>query len=272
MDPSTKLGEGFRQDAEKYSAYLETPEGRLRTDLAFAGLREFLPVPSSIRPLRALDIGGGTGAAAVRLAGLGAEVTLLDSSAAMLEMAKLTASEAGFTGDIILRCGDAAEAGELFPGDSFDVVLCHNVLEYVDDPDAVIAGAARLLRRDSPSLISILVRNRAGEVLKAAIQAGDLVSAERALTAGCVVESLYGGQVRLFTPDHFQTTFEEASLDVIARRGVRVLADYLPSKIDREAEYEQIFELERKLGGRPEFAAVARYTHHLLRRKESSDE
>ena len=272
MDPSTKLGEGFRQDAEKYSAYLETPEGRLRTDLAFAGLREFLPVPSSIRPLRALDIGGGTGAGAVRLAGLGAEVTVLDSSAAMLEMAKLTASEAGFTGDIILRCGDAAEAEELFPGDSFDVVLCHNVLEYVNDPDAVIAGAARLLRRDSPSLISILVRNRAGEVLKAAIQAGDLVSAERALTAGCVAESLYGGQVRLFTPDHFQTTFEEASLDVIARRGVRVLADYLPSKIDRGADYEQIFELERKLGGCPEFAAVARYTHHLLRRKESSDE
>ena len=35
---------GFESDASKYAAYLETPEGRLRADLAFANLQEFLPV------------------------------------------------------------------------------------------------------------------------------------------------------------------------------------------------------------------------------------
>jgi hypothetical protein len=57
----------------------------------------------------------------------------------------------------------------------------------------------------------------------------------------------------------------EASLAVIAERGVRVLADYLPSQVSRSADYERILELERKLSSRPEYAAVARYTQCFAR-------
>jgi hypothetical protein len=49
-------------------------------------------------------------------------------------------------------------------------------------------------------------------------------------------------------------------------RGVRVVSDYLSPRVPRNHEYERIFELERKLGRRPEFAAVARYTHCLAHR------
>src|SRR5437868_3677379 len=69
--------ERFRTGAANYAAYLETPEGRLRLDLAFANLQEFLP--QDTRSLHDLDLGGGTGANAVRLAKLGHHVTLLDS-------------------------------------------------------------------------------------------------------------------------------------------------------------------------------------------------
>src|SRR5690349_19641881 len=51
--------ERFRSDAQKYAAYLETPEGRLRLDLAFANVREFLPVPAVDNSLRVLDVGCG---------------------------------------------------------------------------------------------------------------------------------------------------------------------------------------------------------------------
>jgi hypothetical protein len=57
-----------------------------------------------------------------------------------------------------------------------------------------------------------------------------------------------------------------ASLEVVAERGVRVLSDYLSPRISLSAEYERVFALERKLGSRPDFAAVARYTHYLARR------
>jgi S-adenosylmethionine-dependent methyltransferase len=255
--------ERFRTGAAKYAAYLETPEGRLRLDLAFANLQDFLP--QAARALRALDLGGGTGAIAVRLAQLGLHVTLLDASLPMLDLAKRAAREARVTERIALKHGDAAQLANLFPAASFDVILCHNVLEYVDDPCAVLHSAARVLR-DSSGIISVLVRNQAGEVLKAAIQDGDLAAAEHNLTAEWGHESLYGGRVRLFASDVLQTMLRAASLAVTAERGVRVISDYLPPGVHRNDEYERIFELERKLGKRPEFAAVARYTQCLAHR------
>ena len=255
--------ERFRSGAAKYAAYLETPEGRLRLDLAFANLQDFLPQDK--RSLLALDIGGGTGAIAVRLARLGLHVTLLDASEPMLDLAKRAAREAGVTERIALKHGDAAQLATLFPPGSFDVVLCHNILEYVDDPGAVLHGAARTLRGPS-GMISILVRNQAGEVLKAAIKDGDLAAAAQNLTAEWAHESLYGGRVRLFTAESLQAMLKSASLAVAAERGVRVISDYLPPSVSRNGEYERILELERKLGKRPEFAAVARYRHCLAHR------
>ena len=254
----------FQSGADKYAAYLETPEGRLRCGLAFANLQDFLVLPQSRRSLRGLDLGCGTGATAARLARLGIHMTLLDSSSAMLDITKRAAREAGVDGRIALDHGDAAQVANLFPARSFDVVLCHNILEYVDDPVAVLRGAARAMR-DSSAILSVIVRNQAGEVLKAAIQAGDLAAAEQNLTAQWGHESLYGGKVRLFTAESLQAMLMEASLAVTAKRGLRVVSDYLPPRVSLSAEYDRIFELELKLGRRPEFAAVARYTQCLAR-------
>src|SRR5208282_563192 len=223
--------ERFQNGAQDYVAYLETPEGRLRADLAFAHLEDFLPRSQAEKSLCALDVGCGTGATAVRLARLGMRVALLDSSPVMLDIAKRTALEAGVADKIIWQIGVATRLTNLVQTRSLDVILCHNVLEYLDDPIAVLRGAARALR-DSSAILSVLVRNRAGEVLKAAIQTGDLAVAENNLTA---------------------------------ERGVRVLADYLPSRISRSADYDRIFELERKLSSRPEYAAIARYTQCFAR-------
>jgi len=259
--------ERFQSNAEKYAAYLETPEGRLRLDLAFANLSELLP--QAAQPLHALDLGCGTGAIGVRLARLGLRVTMLDSSLPMLDLARKAAVEAGVTAKIDLTHGDAAKLANLIPRESFDVIVCHNILEYVDDPDAVLRGAVLGLR-DSSSIISILVRNRGGEVFKAAIQAGDLAAAEASLAADWVQESLYGGRVRLFTADTLKAALKSASLATIVERGVRVLSDYLPPQVSRSKEYKRILELERKLGCRREFASVARYTQCLARRADSA--
>ena len=255
--------ERFQTGAAQYANYLETPEGRLRLDLAFANLQEFLP--QATRSLHALDLGCGTGATAVRLARLGLDVTLLDASLPMLDFAKRAAREAGVTERIALKHGDATQFANLFHAESFDVILCHNILEYIDDSCAVLRSAARALR-DPSSIVSVLVRNQAGEVLKAAIQDGDLAATEHNLTAECGHESLYGGRVRLFTAESLQAMLFESSLAVTAERGVRVMSDYLPLRVSRNDEYQRILELERKLGRRPEFAAVARYTHCLAHR------
>ncbi len=252
----------FESDASRYAAYLESPEGRLRADLTFANLQDFLPTPSRVTPLRALDLGCGTGAASVRLAGLGIDVTLLDSSPTMLDLAARTAAEAGISTKVTIKHGDASNLADIFQTGSFDIILCHNLLEYVDDPSAVLRGAKRVMRGSS-AILSVLVRNQAGEVMKVALQAGDLAAAEQNLAAEWGQESLYGGKVRLFTPEALETMLKDASLTLTARRGVRVIADYLPPQISRSSEYERIFALERRLGSRQEFFGVARYMQCL---------
>jgi S-adenosylmethionine-dependent methyltransferase len=254
----------FENDASRYAAYLETPEGRLRADLAFANLEEFLPASTGVNSLRALDLGCGTGAAGVRLARLGMDVALLDSSPTMLRLAERTIVEAAAGDKITVQQGDAAQSADIFQTGSFNVVVCHNLLEYVDDPAAVLRGAVRVMRGSS-AVLSVLTRNQAGEVLKAVLQTGDLAAAEHLLTAEWGEESLYRGPVRLFTSRALEAILKEASLTITAWRGVRVIADYLPAQISRSAEYDRIFALERKLGKREEFFGVARYTHCLAR-------
>jgi S-adenosylmethionine-dependent methyltransferase len=264
MKASAQTHNRFERDAGKYAAYLNTPEGRLRLDLALATLQESLPARPANHSLSALDLGCGTGATAVRLAQLGFHVTLLDSSPAMLDIAERVTLNAGVSDRMTLKHGDAAQVASLFHGRLFDVILCHNLLEYVDDPDEVLRGAACLMR-DSSAILSVLVRNRAGEVFKASIQGGDLAAANDSLTAEWGQEALYGDRVRLFTSDNLRKMLQATSFRVIAERGVRIIVDYLPPQVSRNDEYERILELECKLGSRAEFAAAARYTHLLAR-------
>ena len=254
-------GNRFEDEATRYAEYLETPDGRLRTDLAFANLQDFLPPERQSRC--ALDLGCGTGAASIRLARLGFDVTLVDASSAMLELAEQAVVRNGWSDKVVFKLGNANDVAKICSARSFDVILCHNVLEFVEDAEDVLRNVARVMR-DSSSILSLLVRSQAGEVLKAALQAGDLAAAEDNLTAEWGTENLYGGKVRFFTPETVETMLRDASLTVVARRGVRVLSDYLPAKISRSAEYDRIFALERKLGKRPEFFGMARYMQYLI--------
>ena len=265
MKTGVKSESRFENDPSRYAGYLDTPEGRLRADLSFAHLQESLPASATIDSLRALDLGSGPGSTAVRLARLGIHVTLLDSSPAMLEHAERTAIDAGVIDKIGPKHGDALELEAIFRPRSFDIILCHNLLEFVDDPSAVLRGAVRVMR-DSSAILSVLVRSQTGELLKAVLQKGDLAAAERNLNAEWGEESLYGGKVRLFKPETLEAILQDAALTVTARRGVRVIADYLPAQISRSTEYNRLFALERELGKRSEFFGVARYMQCLATR------
>ena len=85
-------------------------------------------------------------------------VTLLDSSPAMLEIARHAADEAGVAERATIYQGDVSELVESFTA-SFDVVVCHNVFEFVQDPGAVLLGCARAMR-DGSAILSIVVRSR----------------------------------------------------------------------------------------------------------------
>ena len=253
-------------DASKYVAYLNSRAGRLRSELAWENVRRFLSPNASKR--LALDVGGGTGFASVQLARMGYDVVLLDASEEMLRVAGEQAGTSSAPGRISLCHADARQLSELFDVGSFDVVVCHNLLEYVENPSGTVCDVANMLRKDR--VLSILVRNSAGEVLKDAIKCRDWKLATASLTADTVVDSLYGEDVRVFTPTEVHDLLARAGLEVIGEHGVRVFFDYLGLENLTDATYAQIFELESTLGGRPEFCAIARYIQVIGRRSRAS--
>jgi S-adenosylmethionine-dependent methyltransferase len=251
------------QEADKYAAFLRTTEGRLRLDLGWANLRGFLP--ANAPNCRALDIGGGSGAIALRLSDLGFQVALLDVSEAMLALARKEANASESKGRIAFQLGDATRLPELFRPCSFDAIICHNLLEYMEDPLAMLRGLESLVKQDRQSVVSLLVRNRWGEVVKAALKAHDLERAATALRADTVLDSLYGQPVRMFDPEAFREMVEQAGLEILAARGVRVLSDYLECNSLTESAYKQLLEFELLLGAQPQLAAIARYWQIIAR-------
>lgn len=250
------------QDADKYAAYLKTPAGRLRSELAWENMRRFLPGGVSQR--RALDVGGGTGFTSVQLARNGFDVVLLDGSEQMLRIAREQVEAGGEERRISFCCADAGRLPELFDTDGFDAVVCHNLLEYVESPAVTVRDIAHVLREDA--ILSVLVRNRAGEVLRAAIKSGDWELAAANLNAETVVENLYGKPVRIFSLSEVRDLLVGAGLEVVAELGVRVFFDYTNLEDLADASYSQIFGLESELGARSEFAAIARYIQVIARR------
>jgi S-adenosylmethionine-dependent methyltransferase len=255
------------EDAAKYSSYLKTPLGRMRYELSWENLRAFLPADASGQ--RVLDLGGGTGSISLPLARMGFQVVLLDSSEEMLGIARRDAESCGIAERISFVHGEASGLLELFAADSFDVVVCHNLLEYVAAPEAIVAKIAHVLRKGA--VVSVLVRNRTGEVLKAAIKSSEWTLTKATLSAETVVDSLYGKPLRVFDPQIVMGILSGARLNVIAQRGVRVFSDYRdPKELADEATYRKALELESLLGAQPEFASIARYTQFLARSSSGS--
>src|SRR5437762_7368364 len=128
--------------------------------------------------LTVLDVGGGTGGFAVPLAEAGHRVTVVDASPDALAALTRRAVEAGVADRITAVQGDGDRLAELAAPGSADLILCHSLLEVVDDPVDVVAALAATLRPGGAA--SVLVANRAAAVLSRAMS-GHLDTATAAL-------------------------------------------------------------------------------------------
>jgi S-adenosylmethionine-dependent methyltransferase len=197
---------------------------------------------------------------ALRVAGAGWHVTAVDRASRMLERAAEAARAQGLRARIDCRAIDLNGGGvsSAVGHSAFDLVLCHNVLEYVDSPEALLCEALESL--NARGMISVVVRARTGEVLKHAIGEGDLDLSIRLLSASHVRDELYGVDLRLFDPDEIERLLRGAGFEVRARLGIRVVADYLSDwMLAGEEEFARVLAFERRLAEIPELCAVARY-------------
>ncbi len=210
-------------------------------------------------PLDVLDIGGGTGGSAVRIAALGHRVTVIDPSPDALSSLDRRARELGVA--VTGRQGDVADLPRLLDAGTVDVVLCHGVLEVVDDPAAALAAIRDALRPDG--IVSLLLTQRHAAVVARAM-AGHFSQA-RALLDDVTSRGRTG---RRFTPDEARVLLVEAGFTVGSTHGVRVFADLVPgSLLDLQpGATAALVELERAVSTRPEFLPLATQVHLLATR------
>ena len=189
--------ERFDANPSAYAEYLRTPLGRLRSELSWRNLEPHLPCPGTPPPA-ALDLGAGTGEMALRLAAAGWSVTLVDGSRRMLGRAAELADARGLGARIACRALDLDAGGlaDALGTSLYDLIVCHDVLEYVASPEALLRVARATLA--PAGLVSLVVRNRPGEVMKRLLRGADPEVALRLLTTHRVQEDLYGLDLRLF--------------------------------------------------------------------------
>ncbi len=227
--------------------------GRLRLDLIdrrLAGLD--LATGAAV-----LDVGCGTGESAVLLGLRGAKVTVMDHSPAMLRAATQRAEDAGIRWVAIE--GDAAELGQSSLG-SFDVILCHNVLAYISDGEEVVRAMSD--RLNAHGRISLVVSNSLGEPIRFALEDHDLAEALHWATERPQLRqgNTFDHQMRLHKRTELTQWVERSGLRVEAVSGINVIAPYLESDF-KEANYQNVIELEAALGAQPAYVDMAVHLH-----------
>lgn len=238
----------------------------VRTAVVWDYLRAVLDdVATGSAPVQVLDAGGGSGGFAVPLAQLGHDVTVVDPSPDSLAALERRAAETDTSERIRAVQGDAAGLPGLVPAGSFDLVLCHSVLEVVDDPGEALAAIGQSLR--SGGVASVLAANRIAAVL-GRVAAGRLAEARHLLDD---TDGTTGGGdplQRRFTLDELQLLLATAGLRVQTVHGVRVFADTVPPALldgDPQAA-DDLLALERAAAERVDYLALATQLHVLARR------
>ena len=215
------------------------------------------------RGLVVVDAGGGTGGFAVPLAEAGHRVTVVDPSPDSLAALQRRAAERGLSVQALQ--GDLVDLPQLVADGSADLVLCHSVLEVVDDAAAALDAVASVLRPGGR--LSLLVANRDAAVLARAL-AGRPDEAGHALTDPRGRWGSADGTARRWTPAAITELVAAAGFTVEQVHGVRTVSDLVPSAVlDTEpGAAVALLALERTLSDRAPFRDLATQLHLLARK------
>lgn len=235
-------------------------KGELRLTLLWEDMCAFIPgLGGEGAPLHIWEAGGGAGQIALRLAQRGHRVLLSDVSAQMLALAR---EQLGTLQERVeIRCA-SIESLSMELTETFPVIVCHAVLEWLPQPRAALA---QLVRRLAPGgYLSLMFYNRNSLLLTHALhgnvkklRAGDLRGHPGGLTPP-----------QPLAPETVADWLAELPLDTLSRCGIRSVSEYLPDSPRFDSEL--VLALERQYQREAPFLQLARYQHWVCRRRPES--
>lgn len=231
------------------------------SELRFAVVTRAIAEHLGASPARVLDIGGGHAQQALRLARLGHHVTVLDIDPAMLEAARSLLQRE----DSAVRCRvrlvlGPGEHADLHVGSGFDLVCCHSVLMYLEDPDPMLRVLVKLAREGG--LLSILSLNSDAVAMRSGLQGRWRESIE-GLRKHCEAGSTYLPTSEPSLSD-VCAELQAAGARLITWYGVGVFTDHLTEPIVA-VEPDLVIEAEWLAGRTDPYRGVARCYHLIAR-------
>lgn len=253
-DAWARLADKFVHDA------YESVKGRVRTYVLHHQLMRHIPAP----PAAVLDVGGGAGHQSFPLAQAGYDVTLLDPSPAMLaEAEERLARELPEVRDrvrLVAARGDSAVAAT--GAARFDVVLCHGVLMYLEEPrsliDSVCACAA------PGGVVSVMALNAATLAVRPALERrwADALAAFDARGERGVL----GVDTRADTIAEMTELLRANSVESLGWYGVWLFTDWMDLAGADPDEVRAICDVELEASGRDPYRQLSRVFHLVGRR------
>jgi SAM-dependent methyltransferase len=238
-----------------------TVKGQVRTFVLHRQLLAHLPEP----PATVLDVGGGAAHQSLPLARLGYQVTVLDSSAAMLARAEQRVADEppAVRRRVRLVEGPGEDASGAMSGERFAAVLCHGVLMYLARPEPMVRELCRCVAPGG--VVSIMALNAATMAVRPALDQrwADALAAFDATQETGVL----GAQTRGDTVDHLSRLLGQGDTRVEAWYGGWLFSNWLDLPL-ATTDVAGLAAVELEASRRDPYRQLSR-VFHLVGRRES---
>ena len=213
-----------------------------------------------------LDAGGGNGLDSLSLARMNHHVDLVDLSQQMLNDAGASAALAGVTKRLDIHAIDVLSIADTFAENSFDVVLCHNVIQFVDEVKALLETLCRVLKPGG--MLSLISTNQYSLPYQAAFLEQDLDKAFDLLDSSDQHNPVFDIDQQEFHAEEVIDWMSTAGLKLEKHYGIRCLYNYWgTNKLKENSQvYEQLKRLEFELTGRHPYRLTARQFQLIARK------
>ena len=151
-----------------------------------------------------------------------------------------------------------------FEDESFDIIICHNVLEYVSDKEDIIKELARVLKKNGK--ISIVKHNRAGRVMQMVVLLNDFDHAHSLLDGENGNTANYGA-IKYYEDSDIEKCCPK--LTITKTLGMRTFWDLQQNQeCHKDLEWQdKILEIEMRVSDMDEYKEIA-FFHHLIVEKK----
>ena len=151
------------------------------------------------------------------------------------------------------------------PSECFDIIICHNVLEYALDREDILSEFARILKPDG--FISLVKHNRPGRVMQMVVLLNNFEHAN-ALLDGKAGESGQYGVIHYYDDSDIEAW--NPNLKITKTLGMRTFWDLQQNQeCHKDAGWqEKMLQMEHRVENIEEYKQIA-FFHHLIIKKEN---